>query len=82
MRIISFIKDVYQDAFDEELVVVSFLPRRTLIPIMHKWKNYKVWYSITPGISFKCLTSTLLPIKYKLWYLSVVLFIRPLIHLK
>lgn len=76
--ILYFIHKKYGNKFDKEESALLFIPRMLLIPIMNKYTNYKYWNVTTPGINFKILTSRYIPFIYKLWYIEVLLRLRPI----
>lgn len=77
--ILSFIDHNYgMDKFKEERVILKYIVRRMIIPIMNNTKNYALWDTFFKDVGFKPCFSKHLSLKSRLQYFLVQSRLYPL----
>lgn len=69
--ILSIIHDKYGHTFKNEEVVLKYVPRRLMIPIMNNWSNYSYWDKLYKENALSILFSKYISTKLKLQYFLV-----------
>ena len=69
--ILKFIERRYGKKFANDEVILKYIPRKLMIPIMTNMENYRIWNTLFPGNTIKLLISPHTSYKYKLQYLLV-----------